>query len=87
MKFVYVLVSDSSDVYYEQFLVSLISLRHWNPEAKISLVCDDITNESLVGLRARHTELIDETKVIPFDSSFKKALSISFFKDYVERNF
>lgn len=80
MIFVYVLVSDSSDVYYEQFLVSLISLRRWNPDAMISLACDDATNESLVGLRARHAELIDEIKVFPFEPSFGKHYRSRFLK-------
>lgn len=80
MKFVYVLVSGISDVYYEQFLVSLISLRHWNPDAKISLVCDDETGKSMTGLRARHTELIDEIKIIPFEPSFGKHYRSRFLK-------
>jgi len=66
MNFAYVLVSDSSDIYYEQFLVSLISLKHWNPDAKVFLACDDVTKSTLVGLRSRHEKYVDEVKVVDF---------------------
>lgn len=80
MKFAYVLVSDESDLYYEQFLVSLISLRHWNPDADVSLVCDDVTEKTFVGLRARHLKMVNEIKVLPFEQSCGKHYRSRFLK-------
>jgi len=80
MKYVYVLTSDSSDIYYEQFLVSLTSLKHWNPTAEVSLVCDNLTNETLVGLRSRHKNYVDDVKVVPFSSDKEKHYRSRFLK-------
>lgn len=80
MKFAYVLVSDDYDIYYEQFLVSLISLRHWNPDATVSVVCDDATEKNLVGMRSRHVNMVDEMKVIHFDAGRGKHFRSRFLK-------
>lgn len=66
MKFLYILVSNENDIYYEQTLVSATSLRHHNPDASISLVVDDKTAENLVRFRSSIKELIQEYKVLPF---------------------
>ena len=41
MKIVYVLVCSEKDFYYEQALVSILSLRHVMPQAYIALLIDD----------------------------------------------
>ena len=69
MKFLYLLVSEDKDIYYEQTLVSVLSLRHYNPEAFITLIVDDRTDLNLVGFRAEIKKHIDEYKVIPFEAS------------------
>ncbi len=66
MKFLYILVSNENDIYYEQTLVSVTSLRHHNPNAFISLVVDDRTAENLVGFRSSIKEQVQEYKIIPF---------------------
>ena len=66
MKFLYLLVSHENDIFLEQTLVSLVSLRYHHPEAAISLVVDDRTAETLVGFRASIKDLVTEFKVIPF---------------------
>ncbi len=66
MKFLYILVSNENDIYCEQTLVSVTSLRHHNPNAFISLIVDDRTAENLVGFRSSIKELVQEYKVIPF---------------------
>ncbi len=71
MKFLYILVSDENDIYYEQTLVSVVSLRRHNPNAFISLIVDDRTAENLTGFRASIKDLIGEYKII----SFEKGLS------------
>lgn len=72
MKFVYVLASDSSDIYYEQFLVSLISLKYWNPDSFVFLVCDNITAKTFVGLRTRHQKYVNDVKVVDFSADRNK---------------
>jgi hypothetical protein len=52
MKYVYVLTSSPSDLYYEQFFLSITSLRLFNPAADIVVLCDRLTKNSLTGLRS-----------------------------------
>ena len=47
MKCIYTLVSDDSDVFLEQTLVSVCSLKMHNPEIPVELVVDNVTAESL----------------------------------------
>lgn len=65
-KFLYVLVSGNEDIYYEQTLLSAITLRHYNPQAFISLIVDDVTEANLVGFRSEIKKLANEYKVISF---------------------
>lgn len=73
-KIVYSIVSDSTDIFLEQLLVSVYSLRMHNPQAHITVVMDENTKESLVGGREEFTKYIDETIVVavPADYSNKK---------------
>lgn len=66
MKFLYVLVSDVKDIFYEQTLVSVVSLRHYNPGAFISLLVDDGTDANLTDFRGELRKLVDEYKVVNF---------------------
>ena len=63
VKFLYILVSKESDIYYEQTLVSILSLRHYNPDAFVTLLVDDKTDANLMGFRAEIKTLINEYKV------------------------
>ena len=67
VKFLYILVSKESDIYYEQTLVSILSLRHYNPDAFVTLLVDDKTDANLIGFRAEIKTLINEYKVVSFD--------------------
>ncbi len=69
MKFLYILVSNERDIYFEQTLVSILSLRHYNPNAWISLIVDDATDRNLEGFRASVKEHIQEYIVAPFPSN------------------
>ena len=44
---VYVLISNVNDLYFEQALISIYSLKLKNPSAKVILLCDKDTQESL----------------------------------------
>lgn len=57
---VYVLTSQSSDYYLEQLIISVYSLRLYNPEMKIFVVVDNETNESLVNDRSIIKEYVSE---------------------------
>lgn len=50
-KIVYCLVSNVSDYYYEQLLISVSSLRRYNPDAEVEVVCDHDTFSTLTGSR------------------------------------
>lgn len=65
-KIVYCLVSNNKDYYYEQLLISLCSLRKYNPDAAVFVVVDDKTYETLVDNRTKIFEYASEIiKIIP----------------------
>lgn len=65
-KFLYILVSQEKDIFYEQTLVSAVSLRYHNPDAFISLLVDDLTDKNLVNFRGQIKELVNEYKVVEY---------------------
>lgn len=73
VKYLYVLTSNENDFYYEQALLSIMSLRVHNPNAHIALLIDNLTFETLKDRRKKVLELVQEYKVIEFsdDLSFK----------------
>lgn len=50
-KIVYVLTSDCDDLYLEQLLLSLHSLRMYNPECEVIVLVDEFTKRSISGKR------------------------------------
>lgn len=50
-KIVYCLVSDRTDYYYEQLLISLCSLRKHNLDANVEVICDQDTFSTLTSIR------------------------------------
>ena len=67
--YVYVLVSKPGDTYYEQTLLSAISLRYHMPEANIILLVDDKTAESLIGARAEIKKYVSNVKIVSLPTS------------------
>lgn len=67
---VYILVSSRKDLYLEQLWCSLYSVRLHNPEARIVLMTDDNTAQSLVGNRAKIKEYLSEVKVIDVPAEY-----------------
>ena len=65
-KFLYILVSQGKDIFYEQTLVSVLSLRYHNPDAFISLLVDDGTDKNLVDFRGQIKDLVNEYKVVEY---------------------
>ena len=64
MKYVYVLTSSEADLYYEQFLVSVFSLRFCNPKACIVALIDSKTKEGLTDKRNGYSAFITEEIII-----------------------
>lgn len=61
---VYVLVANENNMYLEEMWVSLYSLRHFHPEAKVNVLVDAET-ESLVNSHPELRRMITELLVIP----------------------
>ena len=62
MQYLYTLTSGDKDIYYEQFLLSVTSLKLLMPTAEIVLLCDSKTKETLTGKRSEYEKLV--TKII-----------------------
>jgi len=72
VKYLYVLISDDSDYFLEQALLSITSLRLQMPNAFISLLTDDITEANLSGKREEILKLVNEFKCIAIDGKYDK---------------
>lgn len=69
-KFVYVVASSVKDIYLEQAIVSAWTLRYYNPDAHILLVCDSDTRQLLdQGWQREYVTLFDEYIVCPFEEN------------------
>lgn len=66
-KLVYVLTCAPEGNYIEQALMSVWSARHWNPDAHIVLITDNLTDQLFVGKRAEILDYISEKIVVPFE--------------------
>ncbi|MFP3089891.1 glycosyl transferase [Treponema sp. TIM-1] len=64
MKYLYVLTSSKNDTYYEQFLLSLVSLRMHHSHDEVVVLTDTKTKESLTGKRGRYEKLVSDIKPI-----------------------
>ncbi|MCR5723557.1 MAG: glycosyl transferase [Treponema sp.] len=71
MKYVYVLTSTPKDLYYEQALMSVWSLRLHNPSAHITVLVDDKTAASFTAENKRTalTGCASEIITVPFEDS------------------
>jgi hypothetical protein len=75
MKYLYVLSSSNTDTYYEQFFLSVTSLRIYNPDANIIVLADQKTTGSLTGVRSKYKDITSEIKTIatPKELSLKES--------------
>ncbi len=69
-KLAYVLVSTEKDFYLEQAYVSMLSAKHHNPEATITLIVDRSTSESFEGFRKQEADVANEIVVVDLDRDF-----------------
>jgi lipopolysaccharide biosynthesis glycosyltransferase len=91
MKYVYVLTSSQNDFYYEQFFLSVVSLRLHNPNACIVALIDSKTKDRLTGKRSGYEQFVSETVTISApDELSQKEVSRwikTFTKKYVAGDF
>jgi lipopolysaccharide biosynthesis glycosyltransferase len=71
-KIVYVVTSDETDVYLEQALLSVFSLRRHNPNAFVELVVDQDTDATIVGKRGEILKYIDHKVVVNIPEEYNK---------------
>lgn len=80
MKIVYVLVSNETDLYLNQAVISINSLRRYMPKAEVILLVDDKTAIGLIGKRKIAEELHVQTKVINLPEEYNSKLRSRFLK-------
>ncbi|EID83946.1 hypothetical protein MSI_26560 [Treponema sp. JC4] len=66
MKYVYVLTSTEKDLYYEQCLMSVFSLRHYMPDAEIIILTDNRTNSTFKGKREKIKKYVSSIISVDF---------------------
>jgi lipopolysaccharide biosynthesis glycosyltransferase len=71
-KIVYVVTSDETDVYLEQALLSVFSLRKHNPNAYVELVVDQDTDATITGKRGEILKYIDNKVVVNVPKEYNK---------------
>ena len=69
MTYVYVLTSTPQDLYYEQCLMSVFSLRLYMPNAKVVILTDNKTNATFIEKRAELKKIATEIISVDFDDS------------------
>ncbi len=79
-KIVYAIVSSSSDFYLEQALLSVYSLRMYNPDAVVELVVDQSTAMGLEGKRAKIKEYVNNIHVVETPNGFNPMQRSRFLK-------
>ncbi|MCH5221795.1 MAG: hypothetical protein J1F05_05630 [Muribaculaceae bacterium] len=91
MKVVYILVSSESDYYAEQTLVSMCSLKRYNPSAEVYLLADNGTLGRLNGSRAFVKDYADKIVEITLGQKYKSIQKSRFIKTslpkYVDGDF
>ena len=71
-KIVYVVISDETDIYLEQALLSVFSLRKHNPNAYVELVVDQDTDATIAGKRGEILKFIDNKVVVNVPEEYNK---------------
>jgi hypothetical protein len=91
MNYVYVLTSSKADTYYEQFFLSIVSLRLYNPNASVIVLIDKNTKSNLSGNRGGYEKYASEIKIIDVPREFSQKDSSRWIKtsicDYVPDDF
>lgn len=66
------MTSDSKDMFYEELYLSVYSLKQYNPEATVELVCDNDTFTSLAGKRSHIKTFFNNIIDVKFSPKYDK---------------
>lgn len=86
MKYVYVLTASAADTYYEQFLLSIASLRLYNPNASVIVLTDKNTGNYLSGIHGGYKKYASEIKVIDVPGEFSQKESSRWIKTSIHNH-
>ncbi|MCQ2123412.1 MAG: glycosyltransferase [Fibrobacter sp.] len=91
MTFVYVLVSNEKDTYYEQTMISAKSLLKYNNDAKVVIIVDQGTIATFTGKRSFHENLGVEIREIKVPEEYNNRDRSRFLKttmyNYIDEDF
>ena len=85
-KIVYAVTSDEKDYYLEQTLVSVYSLRLYNPQATVILLVDNKTDTTLIDKRAKILEYISDKIVVNIPDKYTKKERSRYLKTTIRQN-
>lgn len=79
-KIVYVLSSDEKDIYLEQTLLSVFSLRQYNKNAYVEIVVDVRTDKTIEGKRAEILNYFNKKTIVDVPLAYNKAETSRYLK-------
>jgi hypothetical protein len=90
-KIVYVVVSNDNDIYLEQTLLSIYSVKFYNPDAEIILLVDNFTNDTIKGKRAKILDYISSKVVVEIKGKYtnqqRSRIIKTSVREYIEGDF
>lgn len=85
-KIVYAVVSNEKDIFLEQTLLSVYSLRLYNPEAHVILVVDEDTNKTIQGKRSEILKYITEKIIVKVPKEYTQVQKSRYLKTTLRQN-
>lgn len=85
-KIVYAVVSNEKDIYLEQTLSSVYSLRLYNPEAHVILIVDEDTNKTIQGKRSEILKYITEKIIVKAPQEYTQVQKSRYLKTTLRQN-
>ena len=85
-KIVYAVTSDENDVYIDQLIFSIQTLKYHNPDARVCIIVDDITNSLICNERMKVFSFVDEKIIIETPDNFDKKARSRFVKTQVRQH-
>lgn len=85
-KIVYTLISDTSDNYYEQLIISLISLRKHMPNSEVIVLVDSATKKSFTDKRNEIWNMVTKVKEVDIPQHYSKQQRSRYLKTTVRRH-
>lgn len=85
-KIIYVVASDETDYYLEQTLISIYSVKIYNPEATVVLIVDQFTDKTITGSRAEILNYITQKKIVIVPENLTKKQRSRYLKTTIRQN-